>query len=174
MASERDLPTSAAARRWATAAVSVSVLGIVLALTAVWIAVSDRGVRATAERLVTSGVTSTITSIQDDGLPSVTITVDGRPLDVELVGGDGSARPGMSVLIEGDPPVVMTVEDAQYFAQDDLLGAMTAAVLFLAPAVLTLLVWLVAGRPRWWRLVSWKWVPGGDLFGIDRREADRE
>ncbi|MGY4643678.1 hypothetical protein [Cellulomonas sp. URHB0016] len=166
MASKRDLPTSLRARRVASAIACVCVFGILLAGGVLWsVLVSDRGKRDLAHELASSGVASTVVSLEEGESTNAVIDVGGDKVAVDLVVIYGATpKAGTPVLYRlGDPTAVMTAEDVDAFVNDDLEGGVGFAALCLAPAVLALLAWLIAGRPKWWRIVDRDWVPMGAI-----------
>lgn len=148
----------------ATTAAALSVVGLLLALGAVVITLSELPAHRLAVFLRAHGASAVIESTSARGGSDVDITflVDGRTIETSAPSG-GAPIPdqvGRQVSCDpADPTRALLADDLEYFAEDSLDGGLAFAALSAAPALLTVLAWLALGRPDWWRHVDECWIP---------------
>ncbi|WP_273652216.1 DUF3592 domain-containing protein [Cellulomonas fimi] len=150
------------ARVLATTAALVSALGLVLAVVAVFLVVRDYRFRGEAIALDTTGRTATVehAEVTDRGTVQVRFVVAGRDVTTRPLGSNPDTTDVDGPLVvrydPSDPQRAMLTGDVTYYVEDAMLGGVLASVLFVLPAVVTALVWRLAGRPPWWRHVAWR------------------
>lgn len=149
-------------RFFATTAVLVSTLGLTLAVVTVFLVVRDYRFRGDAIALEDTGRTATVehAEVTDRGTVQVRFVVAGRDVTTRPLGSnpDTTGVDGSLVVRydPADPRRAMLTGDVVYYTEEAMVGGVLASVLFVLPAVVTTLVWRLAGRPPWWRDVAWR------------------
>lgn len=153
--------------RWrrvlATSVAALAVLGLFLAVGAVGVVISELRPHQLAIRLREVGQSTAITATTST--PSrIQFVVAGRTITAHVPLGDTTPDPAVGDLVvydPMDPTLALLTSTLDYYADDSVDGGLGFAVLCLSPALLTLLTWLIARRPPWWKHVDPRWVPFG-------------
>jgi len=152
-----------------TTIAAVSALGLALSFFAIVITLGDLRPHRIALDLQEHGVIVAVRDVvphpdsRGQGRVDVTFEVGRELVTTRAVGGDGNETSddptGVAVIDEpGNPSRAMLVEDVEYYAEDAIAGGVSRALIFASPAALTILLWLLFGRPPWWPNVSTDWL----------------
>ncbi|MBB2923022.1 hypothetical protein [Cellulomonas cellasea] len=160
-------------RRWAAVVAThlvalVCGAGLVLAAVAAAVLVSEVGPHRDAVALREHGEEARGVTTGEGC--TVAFTARGRWVEAEpgCDEPDGDPEQVTVRFLPEDPQVVMLSEDVAYYADEAIPGGLTALGVGLAPSVLTVLAWVVSGRPRWWRHLREPSLPNPfDIAALD-------